>query len=135
MLFANVRNIVNGRKQENQINANKKISAGKRFGAIGDERIWSKAGIVQFRLGSNVYECRSYPFDRAIQKTVNADPQGKSAGWAKHVKGIYERTNIPCHHALTGRVSAQKICTKNYECYHCAYDQMLDDEETAFIGA
>jgi hypothetical protein len=102
---------------------------------IENEYIWSKAGILQFRLGDNVYDCRTYPFERAIQRAVNADPKGKSAGWAKHVKDIYAWTNNPCRHVLTGRVSAHKVCTKNYECYHCAYDQMLDEEDMDFMGA
>lgn len=34
-----------------------------------------------------------------------------------------------CRHVLTGTVKAHKICCKNYECYHCAYDQMIADEE------
>ncbi len=102
---------------------------------IADEAIWSKAGTVQFRLGNNVYDCRTYPFDRAVQKTVNTDPKRKNAAWAKHVKDIYKWTNNPCHHVLTGRVSAHKVCTKNYECYHCAYDQMLDEEDMDFMDA
>ncbi len=39
----------------------------------------------------------------------------------------------PCRHALTGRVTAAKVCIKNYECNHCAYDQMIDDEYMAFL--
>jgi hypothetical protein len=64
---------------------------------------------------------------------VNADPQRKSAGWAKNVKDIYKWTNIPCRLALTGRVTAAKVCVNNYECNHCAYDQMIDDEDMAFL--
>ncbi len=39
----------------------------------------------------------------------------------------------PCRHALTGRVTAAKVCINNYECNHCAYDQMIDDEDMAFL--
>ncbi len=104
-----------------------------RLQVIGDEYIWTKAGIVQFRLGDNVYDCRTYPLDRTMQKPFNADPKRNSAGWEKHVKDIYKWTNNPCRHVLTGRVSAHKVCTKNYECYHCAYDQMLDEEDMDFM--
>lgn len=32
-----------------------------------------------------------------------------------------------CSHALTGRTDMPKICILDYECYHCLFDQMLDD--------
>ena len=128
MLITKMKNILNGSKQKNELKANTKRSTAEGSHAIREKSLWSKAGILQFRLGSIVYDCRTYPFDRAIQKSVNADPNGKRAGWAKHVKGIYAWTNNPCHHVLAGRVTARKVCTKNYECYHCAYDQMLDQE-------
>jgi len=36
-----------------------------------------------------------------------------------------------CLHVLTGRVDAPKICTREFECYHCGFDQLLDDMEIA----
>ncbi len=103
------------------------------FQVIEDECIWSKAGMVQSRLCDNVYDCRTCPFDIAMKKTFNADSNKPRSGWANNVKDIYAHTNIPCRHALTGRVTAAKVCTNNYECNHCAYDQMLDDEDMAFL--
>ena len=35
-----------------------------------------------------------------------------------------------CLHVLTGRVDMPKVCTRQFECYHCAFDQLLDDMET-----
>jgi hypothetical protein len=37
-------------------------------------------------------------------------------------------TQLPkaCTHMLTGRVPF-KLCSRNYECRNCAYDQLLDD--------
>ena len=114
MLFKNQNNIVKG------------------FQVIEDECIWSKAGIIQSGLCDNVYDCRTCPFDRAMQKTVNADSKKIGSGWANNMKSIYDWTNIPCRHVLTGRISAHKVCVNNYECNHCAYDQMLDDEDMDF---
>ena len=31
-----------------------------------------------------------------------------------------------CRHVVSGRIQAPKICVRNDECYHCAFDQMLD---------
>ena len=36
-----------------------------------------------------------------------------------------------CLHVLTGRVDVPKVCTRQFECYHCAFDQLLDDMDTA----
>jgi len=35
-----------------------------------------------------------------------------------------------CRLMLTGVVEAPKLCTLNYECCHCAFDQWLDDFES-----
>ena len=36
-----------------------------------------------------------------------------------------------CLHVLTGRVDAPKVCTRQFECYHCGFDQLLDEMDTA----
>jgi hypothetical protein len=113
MLFNTVKTIVKAKTQKNIVNGSQVIEY---------ECIWSKSGMVQSRLCDHMYDCPTCPLDRAMQKTFNADPQRKSAGWA----------NNPCRHVLTGRVSAAKVCVNNYECNHCAYDQMIDDENMDF---
>jgi glycine cleavage system H lipoate-binding protein len=47
--------------------------------------------------------------------------------WVDHLKQNFDGASRPCRHALTGRIDAPKICTRNYECYHCPFDQMLDE--------
>ena len=32
-----------------------------------------------------------------------------------------------CLHVLTGRVDVPKVCTRQFECYHCGFDQLLDE--------
>jgi glycine cleavage system H lipoate-binding protein len=49
--------------------------------------------------------------------------------WVEYLKKRYRGSTRPCRHALTGRIDAPKICTLNYECYHCPFDQMLDDAD------
>ena len=38
-----------------------------------------------------------------------------------------------CLHVLAGRVDAPKICTRQFECYHCGFDQLLDDMDDEFV--
>ncbi|MDR3631457.1 MAG: glycine cleavage system protein H [Desulfocapsaceae bacterium] len=116
-------------EQKKDVKAKKQTNIINGFQVIENECIWSKTGMFQSRLCDNVYDCRTCPFDKAMQRTFSADSPQKRAGWAKNVKGIYEGTTIPCRHALTGRVTAAKVCVNGYECNRCAYDQMLDDED------
>jgi len=64
---------------------------------------------------------------------LHSDSKRVDAHWEKNVKGTNKRTSILCRHVLTGRIKAHKICFKNYECYHCAYDQMIEDEDMELL--
>jgi hypothetical protein len=33
----------------------------------------------------------------------------------------------PCVHAVSGNVTATKLCLFDYQCSHCPYDQWLED--------
>ena len=100
------------------------------FRVIEDECIWMKAGIVNFRLCDNAYDCQNCGFDKGMRKALESgatDAVTDRPGWVEQLKTRYQGSSRPCRYALTGRVTAPKICTLNYECYHCAYDQMLDE--------
>jgi glycine cleavage system H lipoate-binding protein len=92
-----------------------------------------KAGIVPFKLCDNVYDCRTCPFDKAMQKKMrtNQHLNSRDAGSAvaEKLRTLYKWHPRPCRHVLTGRVDEPKACILNYECYHCEYDQMLDEED------
>ena len=45
----------------------------------------------------------------------------------KHQQHQTRSASRPCHHALSRGIHAFKHCILNYECYHCAYDQWLDE--------
>ncbi len=121
------------KEEKNNVKAKAQKNIVKGFQVLVDECIWSKAGMVQSKLCDNVYDCRTCMFDKAMKKTFNADSKKPRFGWVDNVKYIYQWTNTPCRHALTGRVTAAKVCVQNYECNHCAYDQMLDDEDMDFL--
>ena len=58
-----------------------------------------------------------YPSDAAIH----------TPEWIEHLKTRYHGSSRPCRHAITGRIDPPKLCAFNYECFHCAFDQMLDE--------
>jgi glycine cleavage system H lipoate-binding protein len=103
-----------------------------------DECIWMKAGVVNFRLCDNAFDCYNCPFDAGMQRAMSPRDYGeielKGPGWVDHLKKHYHGPERPCRHALTGRIDAPKICSMNYECYHCAFDQMLDEFDIGKLG-
>ena len=103
------------------------------FQVVEDECIWMKAGIVNFRLCDNAYDCNNCPFDKGMRRTLSSgDLPGtkkKEPEWVEQLKTRYQGSERPCRHALTGRIDAPKICPMNYECYHCTFDQMLDEQD------
>ena len=105
----------------------------KGFRVVENECIWMKAGVVNFHRCDNDYDCRTCPFDKGMRKAMGIDKGTKTAEvaprWVEHLQKQYRGRSRPCRHALTGRIDAPKICTMNYECYHCAFDQMLDASE------
>ena len=42
------------------------------FQIIEDECIWMKAGIVNFRLCDNAYDCYNCPFDKGMQRSMGS---------------------------------------------------------------
>ncbi len=103
----------------------------KGFQVLEDECIWMKAGVVNFRTCDNAYDCYNCPFDRGMRKTMglesSLETKEKRPAWVAYLKKNYHGSSRPCRHSLTGRIEAPKICTMSYECYHCPYDQMLDE--------
>ena len=111
----------------------------KVFKVKEDECIWMKAGVVNFRLCDNGYDCNTCPFDKAMQKAMSqkggAQKSKKSAAWAEPLRKKYKGDSRPCRHFLTGKIEEPKICTMNYQCYHCPFDQMLYEEDLASLTA
>ena len=99
------------------------------FEVIENECIWMKAGVVNFRLCDNAYDCSSCPFDKGMRKALSA-PENENVtkvSWGQNLRNQQRGKPLPCRHALTARTVPSKICPYNYECYHCPYDQWLDE--------
>jgi len=129
-------------EEKGAANMNKKKEKSKRrligFRVVEDECIWMKAGVINLRYCDNAYDCYTCPFDKGMQKTMCSRGQTagdvQEPGWVEHIKVCYQGSERPCRYSLTGRIDAPKICPLNYECYHCAFDQMMDDFDLAQLG-
>lgn len=101
------------------------------FNVVADACIWMKAGVINFHTCDNDFDCSSCPFDKGMRNAMGIKPAGETEPiaprWVEHLQRSYYGAERPCRHALTGRIGAPKICAMNYECYHCSFDQLLDD--------
>lgn len=104
------------------------------FQVVEEECIWMKAGIVSYHTCNKVYDCFDCKFDKAMTKAMGVPAKVEtSSNWAAYFKKKYDGASRPCRHAVTGRIQQAKICTHNYECQDCAFDQMLDDIEMSQV--
>ncbi len=105
------------------------------FQVLENECIWMKAGVVNFRLCDKAYDCFDCNFDTAMRKAMETSRHDTKTSWRKSLKEAYDGSVRPCRHVITGRIDPPKICTHNYECHNCAYDQMLDNLEASEYGS
>jgi glycine cleavage system H lipoate-binding protein len=124
------------KEKEKKENSKKKRLTG--FRVVEDECIWMKAGVINFRFCDNAYDCYTCPFDKGMQRAMSSgekiDAQKEEHGWVEHLIASHPGSERPCRYALTGHIDAPKICPMNYECYHCAFDQMMDDLDFAQVS-
>jgi len=90
------------------------------------ECIWMKAGVIAYRLCTRNYDCKNCEFDQALIDGKRRDAEEPSIA-----KAIEKLRTLPadkrrCRYMLTGDFS-YKICSNNYECWHCPVDQMIQD--------
>ena len=99
------------------------------FQVLENECVWMKAGVVNFRICDNNYDCRNCAFDKAMMLAVShgREPASNRFPLESDLRKRYRPGERPCRHFLTGRIEEPKKCNLNYECYHCAFDQMLAD--------
>jgi len=87
--------------------------------------VWMKAGVVNFKTCENAFDCTSCAFDKGISK--NSAPQVTAqVKWQEVMRQPH--LHKECRHMLTGRVLF-KLCSHNYNCRDCAYDQQLYEYE------
>lgn len=100
----------------------------KNIGTLENEKpcIWMKAGVIAYRMCTRDYDCKNCEFDQAIM-----DQSGTYTEAPMVVKAIEKLRQLPaserkCRYMLTGDFS-YKVCPNNYECWHCAVDQYVQD--------
>jgi hypothetical protein len=80
-----------------------------------------KAGVVNFKTCENAFDCTSCDFDKGIGGK-SAQKTTASGSWREVMRQPHLQKE--CRHMLTGCVIF-KLCSHNYACKDCAYDQIL----------
>ncbi len=104
----------------------------------GEDRcIWMEAGVLDYKLCNNNYNCHTCAFDKAMKETADQNIQARLRGeelsakkshiiaWQEKMKqrqGLFRK----CRHSLTGR-APERLCPYDFECSRCEWDQMLED--------
>jgi glycine cleavage system H lipoate-binding protein len=91
------------------------------FSLTENQCVWMKAGVVNFKICENAFDCTSCAFDKGMTKKMNQKPTAL-VSWQEVMRqpGLHRE----CRHMLTGRVQF-KLCSHNFQCQDCAYDQQL----------
>jgi glycine cleavage system H lipoate-binding protein len=106
----------------------KKKKGARVFSTEDNQCVWMKAGVINFKLCENAYDCLSCPFDKAMTRVVEEQPE-RAVSWRQVMKTKpYEERE--CRHMLTGRV-LYHFCSNSYRCNVCEFDQYLDEADIA----
>ena len=114
-----------------------KISGFKSVPSGEEKCIWMEAGVIDYKLCNNYYNCHECSFDRAMKQTADKnaavrfqglEPTGKKANIVSWKEKMKKRPGLQreCRHTLTGRTTF-RLCPYEYECSTCEFDQMLED--------
>ncbi|MBW1979684.1 MAG: glycine cleavage system protein H [Deltaproteobacteria bacterium] len=101
------------------------------FNILENECIWMKSGVINFKICDQAYDCIHCPFDKAMTQALG---KGKGLAVKKEQQSWRDRMRRrhadqrECRHMLSGRV-AYKICSHDFRCDTCEFDQSLDEVE------
>jgi glycine cleavage system H lipoate-binding protein len=100
-----------------------KVQGARVFDMSENQCVWMKAGVVNFKICENAFDCTSCAFDKGISRKSVQKPTAL-VSWTEVMQQPHLHNE--CRHMLTGRVIF-KLCSHNYACNDCAYDQLLYD--------
>ncbi len=99
--------------------------------------IWMEAGVLDYKLCNNYYNCHTCAFDKAMKETADKNAEARRLGlelegkkshiveWRAKMKKK-QGLDRKCRHVLTGR-APMRLCPYDSECASCEFDQMLED--------
>ncbi|HOV86455.1 MAG TPA: hypothetical protein PLM79_08835 [Syntrophobacteraceae bacterium] len=118
-------------KEKSKVTAFKTVPSGE------EKCIWMEAGVLDYKLCNNFYNCHTCAFDKAMKETAERnllakvermEPPGKKSNIVTWQESMRKRGGLErkCRHYLTGRAPF-RLCPYDFECHACGFDQMLED--------
>jgi glycine cleavage system H lipoate-binding protein len=101
------------------------------FSTEDSQCVWMKAGVINFKLCENAYDCLNCAFDKAMSRSMEKKPP-TATSW-RHAMRNKPYSEKECRHMLTGRVRYH-YCSNGYRCNACEYDQSLDEADFAIAS-
>jgi len=106
--------------------------------------IWMQAGVVRRKICRKQFECRDCRYDLALRRVARENENRRLHGnplsgrraaivsWQEKLNRLplYKR---PCLHHLKNRI-AFRVCTNDYLCGNCDFDQFFNDQFTVFAA-
>jgi len=89
------------------------------------ECVWSKMGMVSYRICTRDYDCLTCEFDQTMQEKIAA---GEAPGLDEALERLKELPGSQrlCRYALKGDVS-YRLCTRLFQCATCEFGQFMQD--------
>ena len=90
-----------------------------------NECLWSKMGVVSYRICTRNYDCLTCEFDQEMQEKIAA---GEAPGLDEALEKLKELPGAQrvCRYALKGDVS-YRLCTRLFQCATCEFGQFMED--------
>lgn len=118
--------------------ADKTRMSGFRSLPEGEQKcIWMEAGVIDYKLCNEQYNCHACAFDRAMKQAAarnvearlqGLELRGKKAHIVPWQEKMRQRPGLQreCRHTATGRAPF-RLCPYEFDCSSCQFDQMLED--------
>jgi glycine cleavage system H lipoate-binding protein len=114
-------------KRSNRKGSKTKGMAG--LNVIEKQCVWMKAGVINFRICENDYDCLHCSFDRSMRAAMDAQAPttgvGRPAGWAEKMRKDHTGREKPCVYYLIGRIGPPGNCPRDYQCDDCPVELEL----------
>jgi len=90
-----------------------------------NECLWSKMGVVSYRICTRNYDCLTCEFDQMMQEKIAASEAPEIEEALEKLKEL-PATQRVCRYALKGDVS-YRLCTRLFQCATCEFGQFMQD--------
>jgi DNA-binding response OmpR family regulator len=90
-----------------------------------NECLWSKMGVVSYRICTRNYDCLTCEFDQTMQDKIAAGEASELDEALERLKELPGPQRV-CRYALKGDVS-YRLCTRLFQCATCEFGQFMQD--------